>query len=86
MSMRLCCVAVRDLAVQAYMRPFFVAHPAQAIRSFMDEVKRKDGDMGKHKADYELYELGWFYEESGKFENNKEPRCLIRAIDVKEDA
>lgn len=58
-------VAVRDLAIQAYHRPFFVPHPAMAVRGFMDEVKRAESDLAKHPEDYELHSLGEFDESNG---------------------
>jgi len=62
-------VAVRDRALEAFMRPFFVPAVGQAIRSFQDEVNRvdKDNAINAHPADYDLWYLADFDEESGKF-------------------
>lgn len=77
-------VAVRDSAVDAYARPFFVPSTAVAVRSFRDEVNRAESPMHAHPGDYELFELGSFDEESGKFENLASVRSLVRGADVKE--
>lgn len=82
--MRLVVVAVRDSAVDAFMRPFFVPSTGMAVRSFRDEVARSESEMFRHPADYELFQLAEFDEETGKFENLASPRSLIRGADCKE--
>jgi len=74
--------AVRDSAINAFVRPFYVPAVGAAIRGFSDEVNRKDSEMGNHVGDYELFELGEFEEETGKFRMLPEPRQLARAKDV----
>lgn len=80
---KLVVVGVKDLAVQAFGRPIFVPALGAAIRSFADEVNRKDGanDMNKHPADFEMWLLGYFDEASGEFEN--ELRLVTRGVDAK---
>ena len=77
-------VAIRDSAVNAFMRPFAVPAVGAAVRSFMDEVNRPDSDMGKHPDDYELFELAAFDDTSGRVTMLPEPRQLARAKDIKE--
>lgn len=62
-------VAVRDRALDAFMRPFYMPTKGMAIRSFADEVNRQDeqNPLNKHPEDYDLYELGYFDEERGTF-------------------
>lgn len=76
-------VAVRDSAVQAFNRPFFVPTVAVAVRSFSDEVKRQapDNAMSVHPEDFELWEVGLFDDETGVFVKS-EPRPILRAKDV----
>lgn len=81
--MKLVAVAVRDSAVDAFMRPFFCPSTAFAVRSFSDAVKEADSPMAKSPGDYALFELGSFEEETGRFENLESPRQLVRAQDVK---
>lgn len=80
--MKLVAVAVRDSAVDAFMRPFFVPTTAFAVRSFGEEMKNADSPMAKSPQDFALFELGSFDEESGRFENLESPRQLVRAQDV----
>lgn len=65
--MKLKIVAVRDRAVDAFMRPFTVQSTGQAIRSFGDEINRasQDNPMHAHPDDYDLYELAEYDENTG---------------------
>jgi len=80
-------VSVKDTAAQAFGRPVFVPSSAVAIRSFRDEVNRKDStdDLAKHPSDFDLYEIGTFDDSTGIIEVS-EPRLLARAKDLKESA
>lgn len=75
-------VAVRDSAVDAFMRPFFVPTTGFAVRSFQDEVKNPESPMAKHPGDFALYELGTFDEDTGRCNNLSAPRQLVRAVDL----
>ena len=78
-------VAVRDSAVQAFNRPFFVPTVAVAVRSFTDEVNRvaPDNHMNAHPEDFELWVVGQFDDETGIF-GTQDVRCVSRAKDVKQ--
>nr|QJB20977.1 MAG: nonstructural protein [Microvirus sp.] len=78
-------VAVKDSAVGAFNRPFFVPSIAVATRSFVDEVNRasEDNSMNRHPDDYELWSLGTFDDESGLFAAG-DHRLVARAKDVKQ--
>lgn len=82
--MELVVVAVRDSAVDAFMRPFFVPTTGVAVRSFRDEVLRKESDMFRHASDYELFHIASFDEETGRFVNLESPRSLLRGADCAE--
>ncbi|QXP08171.1 MAG: nonstructural protein [Arizlama microvirus] len=74
-------VSIRDSAVNAFMRPWFVPAVGAAVRSFADEAVRADGDIVKHPADYELFELGTFDDSTARFTMLAEPRSLARGAD-----
>lgn len=76
-------VAVFDRAAQIYGRPFFVAAVGQAMRSFGDEINRRDGDrseMAKHPEDFDLFLLAWYDDAHGTFDADF--RILTRGKDV----
>lgn len=80
-------VAVRDKAMEAYMRPFFVPARGMAVRSFADEVQRaaQDNPIYMHPGDYDLYDLGSFDEETGLFVSLERPVMLARGLDYKKE-
>lgn len=82
--MKLVVVSIRDSALSAYMRPFFVPTTGVAIRAFSDEVRKAGSDMGAHRGDYILFEIASFDEETGMFDNLASPRQLIRGSDIGE--
>lgn len=76
-------VAVFDRAAQLFGRPFFVVAPGQAIRSFTDEVNRKDqerGEFSRHPDDFDLWQLGTYDDAEGKFDSVQS--MLVRGKDV----
>ena len=58
--MRYKIVAIRDRAIDTFGVPVFVASTGAAIRSFSDEVNRKDdnNNLSKHPEDFDLFLLG----------------------------
>lgn len=66
---KLIIVAIRDRAVDAFFRPVFAPTIGVAVRSFQDEINRQDpnNELAKHPEDYDLYQLGTFDEETGRF-------------------
>lgn len=68
-------VAVRDIKTNAFSQPQFVPHQGGAIRAFGDQCMNKDPQniMGHHPEDFELYYLGQFNDQTGKFEQLPEP-------------
>lgn len=74
-------VAVKDLAVETFARPFVVAHPRQAVRSFSDETNNPESEIHKHAEDYELWLIGSFDDVSGVVKSTTER--LARAMDLK---
>ncbi len=59
---------VYDSKVDAYLRPFFLQTPAEAIRSFKDTVNDQQSTISKHPEDYTLFEIGTFDESTGVLE------------------
>lgn len=77
--------AIRDSAMDAFLRPVFVPSVAIAQRSFVDEVNRAadDNTMYKTPDDFSLYELGSWDEATGEFRNLEVPRQVVRGKDCK---
>jgi hypothetical protein len=75
--------AVKDRAIDAFNRPIYVPTIGVAIRSFNDEVARKDSEMSNHPEDYDLYELGQWDDQTAVYVALEQPRVITRAQDVK---
>jgi hypothetical protein len=74
--------AVKDRAVNAFNRPIYVPTVGVAIRSFTDEVNRKDSELANHPEDYDLYELGSWDDETAIYTSLEVPRVITRAQDI----
>lgn len=83
MILQIC--SVYDAAIASYGRPFFVPGVGAAVRSFSDEVNYpKDQNMlYHHPEDFELYHLGSFDDEHGRFDIFSDPIRLGRGQDYK---
>jgi hypothetical protein len=83
--MKLVLCSVKDRAADAYGRPMFVPSVGVAIRSFSDEVNRKDADnqLFNHPDDFDLYEFGEFDDNTGLFTLHEQPKLLSLGKQVK---
>lgn len=80
-------VAIYDVGVGAFNRPWFVRSQGEALRTFTDEVRRVGSDaqpspMNAHPEDYQLFYLGMFDDEHGKFQVPDNPQKLADAASV----
>jgi len=80
--MKVIVVAVFDRALGGFNRPFYVQARGLALRSFQDELNRPDSELAKHPADYELWQLGTWDEESGEFEGYKAKQRIALGSDL----
>ncbi|UQT28871.1 nonstructural protein [Microvirus AZ-2020] len=73
--------AVKDLAINAFGNPIFCKAQGQAIRSFMDECNNQESMMAKHPADYEMYYIGEYDEETAAILQADNIERVARATD-----
>jgi len=74
--------AVKDRAVDAFNRPIYVPTIGVAVRSFTDEVNRKDSELANHPEDYDLYELGQWDDGTAIYTPLDAIRVIARAQDI----
>ena len=81
---KLYAVTVRDEAVQAFNRPFFVNALGMAVRSFEDECNRRDDNnaMRNHPKDFSLWHVGFYDEDTARLESLDVPVRLCDASSV----
>lgn len=77
-------VGVWDSAAGVYGRPAFFTSTGVAIRSFSDEVKRKEegNQMAQHPDDFSLHLLGTFDDVTGVLVADSSRQMLVRGKDV----
>lgn len=82
--MKLCVVAIYDVATETYGRPIFTPAKGYALRSFRDEIARdhEENNMYKHPEDFDLFFLGMFDDQTGQFDQTGAER-IMRGRDVK---
>lgn len=82
--MKLCVVAIRDRAIDAFGMPNFVVSVGAAVRSFGDEVNRADpnNQLNKHPEDFDLFQLGVYNDADGSFELLDSPRQVAIGKDL----
>lgn len=60
--------SVYDRAAMAYAPPFFTHTRGLAERMFVELASDPQTTVGKHPADFELYEVGSFESDNGRLE------------------
>ncbi|AXH74646.1 MAG: nonstructural protein [Microviridae sp.] len=58
-----------DTKTGIYGTPFFMAHIGQAVRAIIDLAQDANTTIGRHPADYMLYQLGDFDDAVGMFDH-----------------
>lgn len=77
MILQIC--SVFDAAAKAYITPMFFRTRMEAIRGFRDAVQQEGSQFQKHYADYALFVLGTFDDNSAVFAPEQMPLRLISA-------
>lgn len=82
--MNLIAVSVRDTVADSFGQPVFLPTIALAIRSFRDALLSRDqtNPMCAHPGDYDLYHVGQFDTQEGKFITIAHPMCLVKGAAV----
>jgi hypothetical protein len=78
---KLVVATVYDVAVGAYLQPFFTRSRGEAIRTFVDACSDAKHQFAKYPADYILMYLGEFDDQSGTVESVT-PFSLLTALDA----
>lgn len=70
---------VKDRTTEAYGPPFFMNSDGEAIRGFTDAINSKDenSNLWKHPEDFDLFAIGEYNDQEGKFTNEPKPKSLV---------
>ncbi|AZL82880.1 nonstructural protein [Apis mellifera associated microvirus 26] len=75
--------AIRDSKTEYFGSPFCKATHGEAERDFRTLVNDEKTNLNQYPEDYDLYYLGEYDNNSGKFETLETPQHLMKAIQVK---
>lgn len=84
--MILLALSVRDVVADSFGQSVFVQTLGLGIRSFKDALSSRDGEMARHPEDYELYHVGQFNVEEGKFSSPAHPVLLLKGGAIVKEA
>lgn len=73
--------AVRDRKADYFQSPFFAPSKADALRSFQGIANDKDHIIGKFPEDFELFELGGWDKQSGRYSEHERLMSLGVAVE-----
>lgn len=76
--------AIRDTKVRIFHAPFFQRSVVEAVRMFTQAVNDPQAFISKYPTDYDLFELGSFEDQEGKFETH-EPVFVVAGTTVKQE-
>lgn len=74
--------SVFDDKADLFMPPFYNQQTPVALRVFADACRQDDHPFRQNPADYHLYEVGTFNDETGDLMGLSKPVLLIGAADV----
>lgn len=75
--------AVYDSTTQIYAQPNFLATIQVAQRMWPEAANDPNSQIGKYPADFTLFHLGEYDDETGKFTNLHTPVSLGTALEAK---
>lgn len=78
--MKLTMLSVYDSKAEAYLQPLFAQTQAVGVRMFKQAVNEEEHMFHIHAADYTLFEIGTFDQNSAKMTLHKAPLVLGNAI------
>jgi hypothetical protein len=76
-------IAVKDNGIQTFHPIQVVPHVGLAIREFTQAASSPDTNFYKHPADFDLYHLGSWDDQTAVFIPLDAPLVICRAIQVK---
>lgn len=74
--------SIRDTKAEFYYTPFAQKTHGEAERSFSDLASNEKTSIGQHPEDFDLYYLGEFDDQTGKFQPTDSPQHVVKAAHV----
>lgn len=85
--MKLVMSCVYDVKGETFSQPWFTTTAAAAVRTFGDLVNNPErgGLIYTHPEDYQLFEMGVFDDNSGKFHTLDIPKHLVSGSSIRSE-
>lgn len=76
--------SVYDQGTETFVRPVFLRGRGEALRMFEDQVNRPEAEnpMFNHPGDFQLFVLGTWDDESGRFVGKEIPEKIVDGSSV----
>lgn len=76
--------SIKDSKAEAYLLPIFAPTVGVAIRIFQNAASKEGSDFHKYAADYTLFEIGEWNEETGRVKPLEANKNIINGLDVQD--
>jgi hypothetical protein len=73
--------AIYDSKAESFTNPVYLSSTGLAVRTFSDSVQDPESQFAKHPADYTLFELGTYDDQTAEFNILSTPKSLFIAIE-----
>jgi len=73
--------AIYDSKAESFTNPVYLNSTGLAVRTFSDSVQDPESPFSKHPADYTLFELGTYDDNTAEFKLLPTPKSLFIAIE-----
>ena len=73
--------AIYDSKAESFTNPVYLNSTGLAVRTFSDSVQDPESQFAKHPADYTLFELGTYDDNTAEFKLLPTPKSLFIAIE-----
>lgn len=74
--------SVRDAKAEVFHTPFYKKTHGEAERDFTTLVRDDKSQLRQFPEDYDLYYLGEYDDQTGKFEGLDTPQHIVKAVQV----
>jgi len=73
--------SIYDSKAESFSNPVYLNSTGLAVRTFSDSVQDPESQFAKHPADYTLFELGTYDDNTAEFKLLPTPKSLFIAIE-----
>lgn len=74
--------SLRDIKAAVWSQPFYAVNDAVGVRVFSELARDLNTVVGRHPADFQLYQVAYFDDQTGAFTNVTPPNFLCLAADT----